>query len=576
MHFNLTSRIVFYFSILAIFSISNFILLVSSEKDINIQYEWVLHTREVIAESERFLSHMQDAETGQRGFLLTLNTSYLEPYNAGVDNAIGHLANLKKLTLDNAQQQIRLSDMAELTDKKILELRQTVSLAEKGMLSEAVAIVNSNVGKITMDNIRKKIDEVISEEERLLKIRDDIYHNEKHILTSIIVFELIVFIIAILVIGFFVHRKIAYPLNTIIRTITNQGNMNEIHKIADKHHDEIGELANAFFLMEQGIEARNKDLLIKIKNNIKLRKHSEEMATKAIKDETFVSSILNAVRDGIVTINSKGLIEVFNPGAENIFGYKKHEVMGKNISMLMPEPHQGAHDGYIEKFLLGQSTRNQKLPLSQDALRKDGQIFPVEVTLNTTHIDDEIKITGVIRDITDRKAWEEKIKEMALTDPLTGLANRNKFEERLNDLLIHAQRFKTLFSLLVIDLDKFKAVNDNFGHPVGDILLQQVTEILVSSCRDVDTVARLGGDEFVIILNGISEPEDAAIVAKKLIDNLAKPFEIDNNKIEIGASVGISCYPNDSVNIDELMTMADKALYISKNEGRNTYRFYNK
>jgi len=225
---------------------------------------------------------------------------------------------------------------------------------------------------------------------------------------------------------------------------------------------------------------------------------------------------------------------------------------------------------------VGQSTRDQKLPLGQDALRKDGHIFPVEVTLNTTHIDDEIKITGVIRDITDRKEWEEKIKGMALTDPLTGLANRNKFEERLKDLIIHVQRFETLFAILAIDLDRFKAVNDSFGHPVGDILLQQVAEILVSSCRDVDTVARLGGDEFVIILNGITEPKDAALVARKLIDKISMPFGIDNKKIEIGASVGISCYTNDSVDIDELMRMADEALYISKNEGRNTYRFYSK
>jgi len=353
MHFNLTSRIVLYFSILAIFSISNFYLLVSSEKDIEVQHEWVLHTKEVIAESERFLSHMQDAETGQRGFLLTLNASYLEPYNTGVDNALGHLANLKKLTLNNTQQQIRLSDMAELTDKKLSELKQTISLAEKGGVSDAVVIVNSNVGKIAMDKIRNIIDEVINEEKRLLKIRTDLYHNRKHGLTTIIVIELIIFVILIIVIGFFVQRKIVRPLHTMKKAISNKAGMNELHDIADKHHDEIGTLADAFLNMDHEIETRNKDLHIRVNENIRLRKRSEEQATKAKKDEAFVSSILNTVRDGIVTINSKGLIEVFNPGAENIFGYKKHEVMGKNISMLIPEPHQSAHDGYIEKFMWG-------------------------------------------------------------------------------------------------------------------------------------------------------------------------------------------------------------------------------
>ena len=419
-----------------------------------------------------------------------------------------------------------------------------------------------------------------------------------------VVTVLLVMIILIVLIRSFIIQPIIELTASMIRLSDNKL---DSQITGTRGNNEIGKMTRTVHIFkdnmikqrdsEQALEHSNKDLQNRIEENKKLRERSEEQTTKALymsermikahadaekamtqakKDEVFVSSVLSAVRDGIVTITSKGIIEIFNPGAEDIFGYKEHEVMGKNISMLMPEPHQSAHDGYLEKFKLGQSTRDQGLPLEQLALRKNGQTFPVEVTLNTIQIDDEIKVTGVVRDVTERKEWEKKIKEMALTDPLTRLANRNKFETRLNESLIHAQRFKSLFALLMIDLDKFKPVNDSFGHPVGDTLLQQVAEILVSSCREVDTVARLGGDEFAIILSGINEPEDAAIVARKLIDKLSQPFEIDNNKIQIGASVGISCYPNDTVDINELIRMADEALYLSKKEGRNTYRFYNK
>jgi len=347
MHFNLTPRIVLYFSILAIYSAVNYIFLVNSEKEVVIQQAWIEHTHKVIIDSQELLSHMRDAETGQRGFLLTLNTSYLEPYEIGVRDAAEHLANLKKLTRDNAQQQIRLTDVTELVDEKILELRQTISLAEKGVLSEAMAIVNSDAGKIIMDNIRKVIGEILSEEEQLLKSRTKLYQEKRNNLILLMTVELVVFMMLIIVIGYFVYRRVARPLSVMKKTIDEQGDMNEIHKIADNYHDEVGKLANAFIKLNLEIEVRNKNLHDRVNDNIKLRQRADEQATRAKKDEVYVSSVLNTVRDGVVTINSKGLVEVFNPGAENIFGYKKHEVMGKNISMLMPEPHQHAHDGYI-------------------------------------------------------------------------------------------------------------------------------------------------------------------------------------------------------------------------------------
>jgi len=328
-------------------------------------------------------------------------------------------------------------------------------------------------------------------------------------------------------------------------------------------------------LRQQSEQQTNKALLMS-EYMVEARNASEKAMAKAEKDELFVSSILNAVRDGIITISPEGIIEAFNPGAEDIFGYKRFEVIGKNISMLMPETEtdKNKHNDYLERFAKGESTRDQTKALEQTAQRKNGDTFPVEISLNTASFADGIKITGVVRDVTERKKWENQINRLAMTDPLTGLANRNQYEQRLQEAVKHAKRLKNNFALILIDLDKFKPVNDTYGHPVGDVLLQLVAGILLASCREVDTVARLGGDEFAIIINGINELENAAIPANKLIDKLSKPLQIEENNIQIGASMGISSYPNDSTDLEDLQRMADQALYLAKEEGRNTYRFY--
>ena len=421
---------------------------------------------------------------------------------------------------------------------------------------------------------------------------------------SSIITIIFVMLVAIVLIRFYVIQPVLRLTQHMIRLADNKLDT-EISGYQEKN--EIGQMARAVMVFKtsmkkqlesgQNLAKTNTELQQQLDENKQLRERAEEQTTKAMlmsehmaaarnaaekamtkaeKGEIFVSSILNAVRDGIITINSKGIIEAFNPGAEDIFGYKTHEMLGKNISMLMPEPIKSAHDDYIKRFLDGKSMRDQTKPLEQNALRKNGETFPAEITLNSINIADEVKVTGVIRDITERKKWEEQIKQLALTDPLTGLANRNQYNQKLKEIAHYSHRYTTKFALLLIDLDKFKLVNDTFGHAAGDVLLQKVAEVLLNSCREVDTVARLGGDEFVIILNDIKEPEDVAILAEKLGKKLSEPLIIENNNIQISASMGISCYPNDSMDIQELMHMADKALYSSKHEGRNTYRYYSK
>jgi diguanylate cyclase (GGDEF)-like protein/PAS domain S-box-containing protein len=185
-----------------------------------------------------------------------------------------------------------------------------------------------------------------------------------------------------------------------------------------------------------------------------------------------------------------------------------------------------------------------------------------------------IEIEGIVIDITERKVAEEKITQLARTDSLTGLANRATFTERLHQAFAVAQRGALGFAVLYLDLDKFKPVNDSFGHPVGDTLLQEVAQRLKGCTRASDLVARLGGDEFAILQSEVSEPANAGVLAAKIQEEILRPFRIDGNEINVSVSIGISPYLAGIVSADAMLVQADMALYRSKEEGRNQYHFH--
>ena len=185
-----------------------------------------------------------------------------------------------------------------------------------------------------------------------------------------------------------------------------------------------------------------------------------------------------------------------------------------------------------------------------------------------------IEVEGIIVDITERKAAEEKIALLARTDGLTGLANRATFIERLRHAFAAAQRGAGSFAILYIDLDHFKPVNDTLGHPVGDQLLREVSERLKSLVRETDVVARLGGDEFAVLQLQMGEPANAGTLAGKIQQSIAQPFNLSGNTVSISASIGVCPYQGSSTGPDALLAQADLALYRSKDEGRNRYRFH--
>ncbi|MCB1892907.1 MAG: EAL domain-containing protein, partial [Rhodocyclaceae bacterium] len=208
-------------------------------------------------------------------------------------------------------------------------------------------------------------------------------------------------------------------------------------------------------------------------------------------------------------------------------------------------------------------------------LLPDGEVRWVHTKAEMEYHDTgPLRMTGVLQDISERKRFEQKLSEMASFDTLTGLPNRNLLNDRLGQALAHASRNRGLMAVGFVDLDRFKIINDTLGHDAGDELLKEIARRLSGCLRSSDTVARQGGDEFVVVLNDLARPEDATIVAQKLLDALSPPMTLSGREIVPGASLGFALYPQDGDNLQALLMSADKAMYAAKQAGRGQYRFF--
>ena len=250
---------------------------------------------------------------------------------------------------------------------------------------------------------------------------------------------------------------------------------------------------------------------------------------------------------------------------------------------------QEAHDVYLIDYRLGERTG---LDLVAEATLR-GHTAPMILLTgqDTRDIDLAAMNAGVadylvkqqltealldraIRYAIKQKEFEARLAALAEYDPLTGLANRALFQKRLDGAIALAKRLDSHFALLLLDLDRFKDVNDTLGHPEGDRLLTQVAARLTEGARETDTVARLGGDEFAIIASPLSQPSDGAIIAQKILDTVSVSYELGNHAVFTGTSIGISIYPTDADDTATLLKFADIALYHAKDTGRGTYQFF--
>ncbi|MCF7970719.1 MAG: ABC transporter substrate-binding protein [Methylococcaceae bacterium] len=262
-----------------------------------------------------------------------------------------------------------------------------------------------------------------------------------------------------------------------------------------------------------------------------------------------------------------------NPKFTAITGYSAEEAIGQNPRLL----HSGLTPVETYKQLWDNLSQGKVWQGELVNQRKNGEVYweeayiaPVkDLTGQTTHY------VGVKLDITDRKATEKEIRQLAFYDPLTGLPNRRKVLDRLDYAIAMSQRKNSHFAVFMMDLDKFKAVNDKLGHAAGDNLLKQVAARITACLRDSDMVARLGGDEFVLVLENLAIPTDVATVALKVIADLTLPFQLSEaDSVQIGASIGVSFYPQHGSTPEILMDHADAALYQAKANGRGCFSYF--
>lgn len=207
-------------------------------------------------------------------------------------------------------------------------------------------------------------------------------------------------------------------------------------------------------------------------------------------------------------------------------------------------------------------------------VKKDGTSFPVEVSVKSVIDGEDGTRMHIIRDITGRKKAEEKMYYLANYDALTGIPNRGHLMSHLDMMLEHSKRGRFKFAVMLFDIDKFKRINDTYGHKAGDIVLKDTAKRVNDTLRKADLVARLGGDEFVIIQPFVSTAKDSCTLAAKVLEKFKTPVKLDDTDLNISLSIGISIYPDDATDKDTLMNFADKAMYLSKQSGGNKYTLF--
>jgi diguanylate cyclase (GGDEF)-like protein/hemerythrin-like metal-binding protein len=337
-----------------------------------------------------------------------------------------------------------------------------------------------------------------------------------------------------------------------------------------RRNDECAQIDFALQLLEESLEARERS-----ERDLRWRGRIS-------------ASILKALHQSVIVSDSRGNVILFSEGAETMLGYSADEIIGKETPMLFHEPEEVRRraEELTEELCIPVVADTYTLVAKALAtgqvderewtyIRKDGTRLTVLLSITVFFDDDgNIMCCCVATDITERSRYAAEILHLANFDPLTQLPNRRLFHDRVHMAITQARRKSAKFGLLMIDLDRFKPVNDKYGHSVGDLLLGAVAGRMQKCLRESDTLARIGGDEFVAILPMIGDAADAEGVAKKLRLSLCQPFRLtDDVTVNIDCSIGIALYPNHGGDEDSLLKASDDAMYVAKGQKHTKIHF---
>lgn len=391
----------------------------------------------------------------------------------------------------------------------------------------------------------------------------------QHIINEYSRFTLLSLIIVGGVLTLLSNRIITRPLSIINNKLTRFANGDRNIKIGSSKIEELDNLGISLDFLLHSIST-NEEILSNSENKMR--------------------TIINTVAGAIITINHKGVVENFNPGAQELFGYTSDEVVGKNVNMLMPDPDHTNHDGYLTNYLSSGERKIIGIGRETQAKKKDGSIFPIHLTVSETKIQDDIFFTGIIIDLTQQKKITEalsnanrelfttnlKLKDSVRIDGMTGLYNRDFFNTNIESELNRATRYKSPLSIIMCDIDYFKKYNDFYGHQQGDTCLIEVAGMIKSHfSRSGEIAARYGGEEFIIIIPNMDSDEviERARHLCESITNLKMEHQKSDISDYVSLSIGVSSYTPMTEKqpplAKDLVKTADAALYESKGNGRN-------
>ncbi len=313
-----------------------------------------------------------------------------------------------------------------------------------------------------------------------------------------------------------------------------------------------------------GVQIRDADITARKRAELRLRASEERSRL-----------IIDTTEDAFLALDAEALAMEWNRAAAEMFGFERDEVIGRDIvTLVLAEQSQEAMAALLDRAVAAGPDADHP-PAELVGRRRSGEEFPIEVALWPLQTGEELTFNAFIRDITERKLREERVTFLAYHDQLTGLPNRTMFEHHLDLVLARAAHDGTAAALLYLDVDKFKHVNDTFGHDAGDELLKEVARRLRAAARASDLVVRLGGDEFLIVLGDVPAESAAAVaegVARRVCQAFERPFDVGGG-FATSSSIGIGLFPADAHDAKSLLSSADLGMYASKRAGRGGWTF---
>ena len=335
-----------------------------------------------------------------------------------------------------------------------------------------------------------------------------------------------------------------------------------------------GELLGTFAIYHRKTKMPNIKSLSVIKDTAVLAAEAIEKSKLAMQTQ-LAAKVYSHAREGIYITDKKGNIIDCNEAFLSLSGYSREELLGKNPRIFKSGLHNEVFYSKMWQAILTEGFWSGEISNEYKDHKKTHSLHSITAIKNA---DNEIeRFLAITTDISELKKYQQQLEDIAYTDTLTGLPNRLLLTDRLEQLILHDNREQLNLALAFIDLDGFKAINDNYGHDIGDQFLVEISQKMRETIRETDTLGRLGGDEFIVILNHQKDIESFHIPTQKLIDACSTPIEIHNLTLRVSASIGVTYYEgqtNREIDAGTLIRQADLAMYIAKQSGKDKYHLY--